>query len=319
MTRPLLLLALAACDGPEGPPVVRPDTGAPADTDVATVAVDLVEAGAAAQRASDLLAEMSAMPLINAYTYLMKDVEPTCPNYTEVEGGNHFWDGACTTSTGAFYHGAAFYYRLNETELQGLDLGGLAGVISPELFSPGTVVSGEGFFGQIDSATQEGDAFRCSCRGVNLSGHTPSGDQLWFNHTYGPIAWSGADAASSWLGGDQRAHLTQLATYIPANGRKMRSVSGILNGMESPYTSVDLQLKFDLTGPGSCALEPVGKLKIRDRFTGYWIEVAFDVAMGTLASDPLCDGCGAATLNGAEIGSVCADFSSLTTFDGAPW
>jgi hypothetical protein len=320
MTRLSLLLALAACSASEDAPAPdKPDTGTPSDTDVATIEVDLDEASAAAQRAVDLLSDMSAQPLVNAYTYLMKDVEPTCPNYTEVEGGNHFWDGACTTSTGAFYHGAAFYYRLDQTELGGVDLGGLTGVIAPEFFTPGTVVSGEGFFGQIDSATQEGEAFRCSCRGVALSARSPAGDDLWFNHTYGPITWGGADAASSWLGSDQRAHLSQLARYTPSTGRRARTVSGILNGMASPYTSVDLQLSFDVTGADACTREPVGKLKVRDRFTGYWIEVVFDVEMGTQASDPLCDGCGAASLNGAAIGNVCADFTALTSFDNAPW
>lgn len=318
----MTLLALLACSPPAtAPKGAAVETGLPPDTDAAAaIDVDLAEAGAAVQRALDLLPVMRAQPMIEAYVHLMKDIEPDCPNYTETEGGSHFWDGACSTSAGAYYHGAAFYYRVTESPLTGGALGGLSTFVPVQLISDEVTLSGQGLFGQVDSATKEGDAFRCSCRAVALYGYDArTTEMVWYNHTYGPITWTGESAAASWLGTEQRAHLSQFARYVPSSGRKARSVEGIVNGLAAPYTSVELALDLTVDGADPCAKEPVGTVAVRDQVTGYWIQVAMDVEADTPGSDPRCDGCGEASLNGAPLGTVCADFTTMYDYADAPW
>ncbi len=62
---------------------------------------------------------------------------------------------------------------------------------------------------------------------------------------------------------------------------------------------------------GGCTAEPAGAVEILDA-AGTWYEVAFD-------GDVACDGCGAAAVDGAPLGEVCADFSALARFDVDPW
>ena len=66
---------------------------------------------------------------------------------------------------------------------------------------------------------------------------------------------------------------------------------------------------------GTCTLEPAGWVWAMDTaYTTY--EVRFD---DVGPDDPACDGCGAATAQGEDMGTVCIDVSPLLSWEERPW
>jgi hypothetical protein len=65
------------------------------------------------------------------------------------------------------------------------------------------------------------------------------------------------------------------------------------------------------TGSGTCTTEPSGSVDLLDP-DGAWYTVTFD-------PETTCDGCGFATSDTGEIGTVCGDFTPFVDWELRPW
>ena len=123
--------------------------------------------------------------------------------------------------------------------------------------------------------------------------------------------------AGTWLADGLQPSIYTYASYAETGGFSVggyRAFQGSLGGMgEGGQIALDTDyLVVATTSLGiPCADEPAGALTVRTADGGWWT-ITFDMQPETFEMTGECDGCGRVTDGaGAEVGTVCADFSAL--------
>ncbi len=308
----LLLGALGGCGASSGPKSPEPateaglNTGAPEEAVVPSaydpVLEDQDEAAPLgvvelAEGLEALIADLHHLdPLLHhdAYTEVfwgLADEAAGCPE-VGVHNGQDYWRAECTTPAGARFNG----FNLN-TRSGGWTEGPLR-VRSYDW------VTGHSFI--VDPAGQYFQSF--GDVELRVSDHVEGFVQI-DGFVFGDFVWEDPAAAGTYL---QRPASHEIYFLFEARARSRTALLwGGVTQLEGPVLAArfDPIRLSDLTG--DCPLEPMGgAVDLRDR-AGRWYRVAW--------SDGLCDGCGEASLEGAPIGAVCADWTPFTAWTDWPW
>lgn len=307
-----LLLLLGGCpaDSPAAPPEetdTRVTSPTPYEPDL-----DDVEAGPAltADELSEGLAEVLVYlhgldPLFQhdgwltmVETWAESDV---CPSIGD-HNGQDYWNDDCTTDEGAHFNGWALNFRGG-----GWDDGTL-------YVREYDWLSGHAFILGSDGVLLEnyGDV-------ELLVAQDQGGYDVFSGFVYGDFSWSDARATDTWL---QMAESNE--TYFQYEDHvEWRSawLDAAVTYFDGPVLAARLEDVSIDDAVGSCASEPAGRVRLRDR-EGRWYYADFG-ASG--ADDAACDGCAVARMEAwdggeeAEIGAVCGDFAALVAWQGWPW
>ncbi len=264
--------------------------------------VDLVAiASALDQGVLDAMA-IDARQVVDAYVdRLATSADVGCPQVTADGLGNTYWLSGCTTDDGTSFGG--FLFQSNGGTDGGFSfvgdaLNGNARITSGD----GSTIDIQGSVGFLQGETLDGSA------------------DVVFSEVSGGFALD--PAPPGWLASGPQS------VEIAIVGIALRAIAGtIVQVTGSVVTAGDdgtVAVLFDETamasGPlSACDEEPGGIVEVRDP-AGRWIEIAFDgpvldVSPGDATA---CDGCGLATLDGAELGTVCADFTPWLSWEALP-
>jgi hypothetical protein len=296
---------LAGCPADEPAPVDEtPEAPAPYifEEDAPPVAdLDVGELEAAIDAAVDLALTLNATPIFPAYQAAMVGSESACPSYYEADG-NVYWYDQCTAGTGASFSGYSFYQVYENAD-----------------FGDGALYNGQAVSGVAEVVTADGYTFQSGGSAYILSSATET-YTAYTSMIAGAFAWDGPEAEGTWLAEGVSPDVTMVA-YNTAYGNFMQ-LDGGLSGLGGALDTVvfDTVVIYEEALGSTCPTEPGGVVSVRDA-SGSWYDVVFDGPAGFDAeSDPsLCDGCGEAYFRGEPLGSVCADFTTLLAFEGAPW
>lgn len=309
-----LLLACTATEAPAEdvetepsiPPTYEVSDYATDDRQAATFDADLVEAGL--QAAIDAALTAPADPVLTGYQAAMAYAEDSCPYTYEVDD-NLFWYDSCTTSDGATFSG----------------YGTLSAYEDIDLLGDGTPMDGLVVYGEGRIVAPNGDVFETGGTAGALEGTNDDGVTLFVNVTQGAFAWDSDDAKDTWLATDLSPSLTIYAAVIADYNVHYVTIDGGLTGIPgsdgddnpTPTASFSgIQYADEVVG-FPCDEEPAGTISLRDN-QGTWYDLRFDIEdTGEMTGD--CDGCGTVSLNGEDVGEVCADFSPWLNWGDRPW
>lgn len=273
---------------PYEPDLTLDDQGAPLDT--AALEEGLAEILAYLIRQDPLLQH-------EAWTQVFWDnaEDGVCPTVGD-HNGQDYWREDCTTSAGARFNGWSLNFRdggwIDEQGLNVLQYNWLSGHAFIEV-PDGTRLEN---FGDVELLIAQG-----------------ADHDLLEGFVFGDFAWDDPSASGTWL----QEHISGELYFRFEDHGSYRTAwyQGGLTFLSGPVLAGYLdELSLD-DAPGSCALEPDGRIRLRDP-QGLWVEVAFG-AWG--AEDTACDGCGEANYEGAALGAVCADWTPLLSWSGWPW
>lgn len=305
-TLPWLFLALAAC-GSKGDDTAAADVYTPApylvdeeDPPVATFSADAVgEAIISAMIAGPAL---NAAPVFPAYLAVMDGQDGSCPNYYSYNG-NAYWYDTCTSESGVSYSGYSFYYSYVDYE------------------SDGVIYNGDQLFGVATVTDADGDTFQAGGSAAALSGTAVDGSYtLWQSVVQGSFAYDGAAGRGTWLEDHLAPDLTLAAYYVPSYDARAMILDGGVSGLGGDFDTVVFSnvALYDIAG--GCRQEPSGLISLRDG-EGNWYDVTLDgpVDFGGDFDAAACDGCGDVWFRGEDVGQVCVDFTTLTSWGSEPW
>lgn len=247
---------------------------------------------------------ITGAPVLVAYTTVMATADDTCPNYYENEG-NIYWYDQCTTESGSEFSGYSFYYLYDN-----FDAG------------DGNIYNGAQVYGVAQMWDAEGHELELGGSAANLVLTAVDGSYTyWYSVVQGSFAWDGAGTEGTWVTPGMAPDVVLTAVEYPAYDARMFYINGGISGLGGAYDSVVFDgLTLYNAGVGDCPEEPGGMISVRDA-SGYWYDMTLDgqidTAVSTRASD--CDGCAAVWYQGQEVGEVCADYTFLTSWEGAPW
>lgn len=290
------LLALSACTGrvekaPADTALPGAYDGAGYLQDAASLGVpDPQAAGSALQGAIDATRTGTATPVVDGYQIAMESAEEGCPNLFESDD-DEFWYGSCSTAEGGSFSGYGTLFRYEDVDVLGSGLP-LTGAL---VYGEGRIVDGAGATFELGGSA-----------GV-YAGEDSSGTRTYISTMQGGFYWDAAGAADTWLATPLSPSLMVIATLQPdADLREIRVTGGIsgfgATGEAATFDEVSLP-------DGGCPLEPGGTIAVRD-VQGIWYDLSFD---------DTCDGCGEASVEGEDVGPVCADFSAWLSWEDAPW
>lgn len=307
-----MLPFLIACTSPEDDsatpadpyepaPYIVPEEDPPqADFSAADVEAAIVEATALAKH-------LKGGDVFPAYFAIMEGADPDCPNYYE-QDGNVYWYDVCTSSNGTQYNGYSFYYRYENTDV-----------------GYGQHYTGDAVAGVAQVWDAQGHEFLAGGTAYDLQ-ITGDGYVYWYSIAQGAFAYDGPEASGTWLEEGLAPDMTQIVYYYPEGDARGYVLQGSVSGLSGGFTSAvfDELTTLDPTmaayAGGSCPEEPGGIVSLRDD-AGNWYDVLFDgyTDANPRTPDAQCDGCGQAYFRGEPLGAVCADFTSLNDWEGAPW
>lgn len=212
-----------------------------------------------------------------------------CPDLG-LHNGQDYWNDDCTTAAGAQFNGWMLNFRQGGWDEGTVHvnqynwLSGHAFVAPPD----GTLLQS---FGDVEL----------------LLGEDAAGWAIYSGFVYGDFSWDDPAAVGTWLQEDESNET--YFRYEDHGSWQSASIDAAITYFEGPVLAARLEALTLDDAPDSCAAEPVGRVRLRDT-TGFWVNLDF-------GDD--CDGCTEATLDGASLGTVCADFSPLVDWQEWPW
>lgn len=307
-----MFFLLAACATPDDDSAVGKDPYTPApyivpeeDPPVANFSAEEVELALA--EALDLATSLTGDKVFPAYDAVMAGADPDCPNYYE-QDGNVYWYDVCTSSHGTQYNGYSFYYYYDQWN-----------------DGYGQLYTGDALFGVAQVWDAEGHLFEAGGTAYDL---VVQGDgyMYWYSIAQGAFAYDGPEAEGTWLEEGIAPDMSQIVYYVPTADARAYVMAGSVSGLSGGFTSAvfdETMILDEAMLPyfgADCSLEPGGIVSLRD-VEGNWYDVVFDGPTNDDVATPLgrCDGCGEAFFRGESVGEVCADFTGLNAWEGAPW
>ena len=303
------MLALLAC-GEAQPPA---DTGVepvPYIYDAEEEATPTLTADDVAVRIGEALGglwDISASPIFPAYHAAMAGSDDGCPNYYEYDG-NAYWYDDCESDAGATFSGYAFDYVYADYPYKNVLLNGEA------LYGVGSVSTSEGSLSFGGSATF-----------YTVTPDLPEDDANWYitayNQVQGGFAGDGDDAAGTWLEAGEAPDLYTASYYVPSYEGRYIYADGAVTADDGTPVVFDTLALYSANLIPECPDEPYGGMSVRDE-NGEWYDVVFHgpSEYGAETDPALCDACGDVWYHGELLGSACADFGSLTSWEGqTPW
>ena len=305
-----LAVLLGGCDGEQ--PESTDDAVAPTEYTYPPEAeaggeLDLDAAGVALDEMFASLRQMNAAPTIDGYDRLMAGSDTYCPTYYE-QDGNTFWYATCTADSGATYDGYSFSYIYEDTDL----------------FGDGNDWDAEVISGSADMSSPDGYRYHLGGTAYLAEASTVDGDSavdLWYSSVAGAFYTDDPALSETWIAAPSSPTLSIYAASYIDYGLNLVFISGsaALSGEITAVSTDSLFIYTAVAGVYPCAEEPAGTLAFRDAH-GAWYELTFDIDPDTLAvDDGACDGCGMVTHDGAVIGEICIDASTLVDWESTPW
>jgi hypothetical protein len=284
---------------PQVGPAVLTDPDAPFLDDATTepTAVDLDAVAVSVDRAIEMMLELDAAPLVDAYRNAMDGSEPGCPMFYN-DGDVAYWLDTCTAGSGATYDG----YGLDDVQL-GIDLGdGMLTDIST-MGGVGIVTGPSGHTVDVNGFAQE--IVQISPDGLVSTSTTLLSGDFW---TDDPVA------DGTWLS-DGVVPNVYVTRYGIVGVGEATVASGVLEGLSGEFPTVvfdDALISAESLGITDCELEPTGSVSVQLP-GGDWVDILFDPAVEgdvVVTEDASsCDGCGRAWHRTLELGPACFDFS----------
>lgn len=245
---------------------------------------------------------ITGVPIFPAYEAVMATADEACPTYYAY-GSNVYWYDYCWSEQGTLFNGYSFHLVYDQYD------GG-----------DGLIYTGDQLYGIAQVTTADGEVFEAGGTAYDL--YAESADyQVYYSVVQGGFSWTGA--GDSWLAEGLAPNLYMVAYYVPAMDGRAFSLEGGVAGLEGDFDTVvfDGLVLYDEKVGGACPIEPAGMVSVRDP-EGQWYDVLFDgeaeYGQGVLDPDA-CDGCGEAWYRGVSVGQVCAEWSWLNEWEGAPW
>ncbi|MBL8618236.1 MAG: hypothetical protein JNM72_21665 [Deltaproteobacteria bacterium] len=245
------------------------------------------------QRLIDHLHALDPLVHHDAYTAMFwgyADPENGCPEMGE-HNGMDLWRDECETWSGARFDG----FNLNVRAGGWVD-GPLSVLTYDWVTGHSTITSPEGVFfqsfGDVD---------------LRVADHS-GGFRVWDGFVFGDFVWEDPSAAGTWV--QQPTSHEVYFLYERHSAHRTARLDGSLTQLEGPILAATFAGLSLSSATGACAAEPSGSLDLRDT-EGRW----YTLGLG----DGVCDGCARYSLDGVELGEVCADWSALTTWESWPW
>lgn len=248
------------------------------------------ELEAAAAEVVATLIETSPRDPPEAHRTLTAHMDETCPE-TEQNGPQLATAGDCTTADGWSWYGVGVYSIFENQQVLLKDIDsfhrewqyshGNNRVIGPD--GQTTNLLGMSWYRDWDDEGTRAIT-------VELWGQfwtdDPQLDDPWFTTAIGSeldvdLRVEGGGVTGTWTGGFSR-----------------------LDGSVWAFT-------FDLAVDSGTCVEPTGTIQLQDT-AGDWYTLTWD-------GSTTCDGCGTASSDLGDLGTVCADFSPLTEWEDDPW
>ncbi len=303
------LLLLLACT-PEPADSAAPDAYEPVPYEVpgAEYSAPVFDADAMSTAILDAVAvarTINGAPVLVAYETVMASAQDGCPNYYAYDG-NTYWYDQCTTDSGSTFNGYSFYYTYSDYDA-----------------GDGNIYNGSQLYGVAQVWDADGHELDVGGSAAELVLTAADGSYTyWYSVVQGSFAWDGAGTEGTWVTPGMAPNLVLTAIDYPEYDGHMFYVSGGVSGLGGTYDTVvfdDLTL-YDAGIGGDCPEEPGGTISVRDA-NGYWFDIFLDGQLETSDNvrDSACDGCAEAWYQGQDLGPVCADFTTLTTWEGTPW
>jgi hypothetical protein len=225
-----------------------------------------------------------------------------CPLMQE-HNGQDYWNDRCTTPDGTEYVGWTLNLRGGrwtepESNFYMAEFAWLSGHAVLR-FPDGRLLQnfGDVMYQEVEESSPEGVV------------HAFQG------FVYGDFLYTGDEAAGTWVQEPVTSEIYYRYATLPG-GSQVVELHGAIGRLPGPVSAARLENLRLSNGPGDCALEPGGSLRLRGP-DGDWTTVAFGAAG---PDDAACDGCGDALREDEEVGPVCADFSPLLSWPGGhPW
>lgn len=300
-----MILLLLACTQPT--PKDGAEDSAPYLVDES--ALDLPEPTFDADAASEAVAEavvafreITAEPIVDAWTELMAGEDAGCPTYYATDEGTYWYDD-CVSDDGTHFQGYGALVRYT-----GAEDGGYAW-------------SGDVVYAVATIEDPDGRVLRVNGVAGDLRGEGGGVSAGW-NVVNGTFSWDGAD--EGWLSSELEPRI-EMQALSAGSARAMR-LDGSLGGLGTATDTVvldEILLATEETG-APCSEEPTGTLSLRGA-DGHWTDVVFDVPFDAATEtfgemdEADCDGCGTAWFQGRDVGQACFDFSELLDWADSPW
>ena len=316
----------APAEGSEGPLIWAPEL----DT-VDTPTWSLEELASAIELQLPGILEMNATVAHAAYDFAMTRGSATCPVVglgsdapdsmdASFDPNGTWWSDTCLAlqtsvipdlnSVGSSHNARQQLAALTEfdghaTDVTYVDQTGEQGTWSSREIRPMVEVSGEGF--KFQSA------------GV-LSSYTnaKSTQTLWTSEIRGTHRLQAQGVEQNWVTEGMGVEL--LIEYLSdVRGGHWIQVDGSIRDGSEPWRVTEfLDFAIDMGEESTCHIEPAGSIVLRDE-AGRRYEILFDAPYHGEEDTGDCNGCGQATLDGQDLGSVCVDFGLLPNPENAPW
>lgn len=212
-----------------------------------------------------------------------------CPTFTPARPGESRWEGDCTSDRGARFDGWAVSWW--DRDVRG-DAGEDCATV---LF----------FFGFLRVTDPSGVAFDAWGTVGETDCTDADGARRIDAYVDGDFAWPLAEG-TPWA---ERRPAAYTWSVEEAGPTRRLVLSGGLEGGDEVVALSFVDLGFD--AGAACTLEPEGAVELWD-LAGARYRVDFDPAVS-------CDGCGAASSEGAALGPVCVDVGDWFAWEERPW
>lgn len=238
------------------------DTGGSPAFDVEVASSDL-------QALVTAIHEVTPDPLLVSYAAARAHGDETCPPEETLQDGDvrrTWWYGTCgVPATQTRFNGV-----MTQLEWEAADPSAIDVVEIQAFLPPGFTWSGLAFDGRIDIYdSADTFDFSCSCAASVLEGVAADGSTARVTTARGPAAWTGADAAGTWL--DQPGLLADVARGLvrDPSGATTAGVIASVSGPGERYRALSLNVVSQLPpGETSRCTSAQGQLFLRDSLTG---------------------------------------------------
>lgn len=302
------LAALSGCQPPEAPaaPTAWQYTGAPAE---ALPLLSLAEVAAEVAAVPALLAWINPHHIVNAAHDFQGRMTPDCPSFS-LHNDQTLLEGDCATPEGNSYYGYQLSAEAQDVELAFEEVSGYHRVFR--------WMTGAARYEMADGSAMEllGDNEIRDYDRVEEDGSVVPVVSLYLWGDFRRIAAAGQEPSPSWLEEGIGVQL-YLESERYAAGRRVVWEGGVIR-LEGPVAAVALRgLTLDAR---ACGGEPEGRISLWQQADGLarWYDVDFGAASGPEPSDA-CDGCGRVSVEGVDIGEVCAPLGALAEWEVGPW
>ena len=293
----LLFASVLACHGPDpgGGDTAAADSGA-GDTgsglEEPPLDIAAVQDGAAV--ALSALQRTVPLHLHDLYEGVRVGGDSSCPWRSDAYVGQDYWEDDCGATDGSTWYGWVLSARAQEMRSEAEhrnyhEFGWYFG------FGRITTADGAVFNGWGSDEFRVWDADDGSSKG-------------FFASVAGTFDWTGADAG--WLA-EGANHGWPVDGERDSQGTTVDALGGmsLLPGTFDAFAFDSVV--FDQAGTG-CLDEPAGALRLHHGPTQRWYVLSFDPSTA-------CDGCGALSMSGEDLGTACLDWSFFTKWSAQPW